>query len=511
MMRGKRPTLVQMPILRAVPAPAPTSKAIPGIAPGAAVLLDISRLIWRSQRVGPTGIDRVELAYAEHFITGDSGYTAYAVLHLFGFLFAVKPAGARQFIQQLSARWRGNAPRDRRSHGFAVARAYLKLLCAGWMSGFGLRRLLRSHVGPPIFMVVSTHHISLGFAINRIRRKFQAQTVCMIHDVIPIDFPEYCPAGWDRRYRRVYTNSALLFDGVIVNSETTARSLRAHLYPNPAAFAAVLNIRVALLGASAFPRARTAPSPSEVPYFVVLGTIEPRKNHLMLLNLWTRLALTMRSPPRLIIIGSRGWENEQVVDMLERSRRLCGLVQECNRMADADIGALLANARAVLVPSITEGFGLPLAEALSSNVPAICSDIPAFREVGGDAPEYLDPLDLGAWLTAVMDYSQFGSTRRARQMRRLVDWQSLTWEKHFESTHQLLADLRSEALAVNADRSDRSRRRSAAGESGVADVANVAGAGAGTGAGDAADAIGAANGNAAVGDAGVVARMLSVQ
>lgn len=498
MMRGKRPTLVQMPILRAVPAPAPTRE----IAPGAAVLLDISRLIWRSQRVGPTGIDRVELAYAEHFITGNSGYSAYAVLHLFGFLFAVKPAGARQFIDQLSARWRGHAPRDRRSHAFAVARAYLKLLCAGWMSGIGLRRLLRSHVGPPTFLVVSHHHISLGYAINRIRRKFQAQTVCMIHDVIPIDFPEYCPPGWDRRYRRLATNSALLFDGVIVNSETTARSLRAHLHPNPAAFAAMFNIRVALLGASAFPRARMAPDPSEVPYFVVLGTIEPRKNHLMLLNLWTRLAMTMRSPPRLIIIGARGWENEQVVDMLERSRRLCGLVQEYNRMADADIGALLANSRAILAPSITEGFGLPLAEALSSNVPAICSDIPAFREVGGDAPEYLDPLDLGAWLTAVMDYSQSGSTRRARQLRRLADWQSLTWEKHFESTHQLLADVRSDALAANADRS---RRRGAAGESSVTELTNdtnVAGA---------ADAPGAADGAAAVGGAGVVARMLSVQ
>jgi glycosyltransferase involved in cell wall biosynthesis len=66
------------------------------------------------------------------------------------------------------------------------------------------------------------------------------------------------------------------------------------------------------------------------PYFVCIGTIEPRKNHLLLLHLWRHLAETMpaESVPRLVIIGRRGWENEQVVDMLERCPTLKRYVEE---------------------------------------------------------------------------------------------------------------------------------------------------------------------------------------
>src|SRR6202022_1322602 len=113
-----------------------------------------------------------------------------------------------------------------------------------------------------------------------------------------------------------------------------------------------------------------------------------------LLNLWGRLAATMALPPRLFVIGARGWENEQVVDLLERSHRLHGLVEERNHLNDEGVESLLSRARALLVPSFVEGYGLPLAEALASGVPVICSDIPVFREVGRDVPDYVDPLDL---------------------------------------------------------------------------------------------------------------------
>ena len=173
-------------------------------------------------------------------------------------------------------------------------------------------------------------------------------------------------------------------------------------------------------------------------YFIVLGTIEPRKNHLLLLNLWTRLATTMATPPRLLVIGARGWENEQAVDMLERSRRLRGLVEEHNRLSDTAIGSLLSQARALLLPSFAEGFGLPLAEAFASGVPVICSDIPVFREVGGEVPDYLDPLDLFAWRDAIVDYSEPDSARRAAQMQRLTHWQPPRWREHFEIVERAL-------------------------------------------------------------------------
>jgi glycosyltransferase involved in cell wall biosynthesis len=434
--------------------PAPRGAASGDPADESVLLLDISRLIWRGLRVGPTGIDRVELAYAEHFLLNSPSRPVLAVLHLFGFLFAVRSTGARQFIVSLAERWRGNTPKNRRSHYITVIKAYLRLLVCGWIGGRGLRKRLATHPGHPIFLVTSHNQVSLAFSINRIRRMFAAKTACLIHDAIPIEHPEYFPPGWDRRHHRLVKNAATLFDGVIANSETTARSLRLHLEPlvdNPIS---LLNIRVALLGADAFPRPSPPDIATELPYFVVLGTIEPRKNHLLLLNLWARLASTVRSPPRLVVIGARGWETEQIAAMLERSRRLRGLVREYNRLADAEIGSLMANARAVLVPSFAEGYGLPLAEALCTGVPAICSDIPPFREVGGNAPEYLDPLDLGSWLNAVVDYSQPNSVRRIDQLRRIALWQAPTWTQHFKIVDEMIADLSSPTrLAVTPESS----------------------------------------------------------
>jgi glycosyltransferase involved in cell wall biosynthesis len=405
----------------------------------APVLLDISRLIWRGRRTGPSGIDRVELAYAQHFLAADASRPAYAVVHLLGWLFGISPSGARRFVQAVAARWEGGAPEVNRGHSSGLLALYRTLFLSRWRIGFQVRRQLKAHREPPIFLVVSHHHLSREYTMRRLRRSFGARCACFLHDLIPIDCPEYFQPGKEQGYWRVARTITRHFDAVIANSETTADSLR-HIRssePNPTLSAA--NIHIARPGASAFPRRpKSMPMVPSVAYFIVLGTIEPRKNHLLLLNLWTRLATTMATPPRLLVIGARGWENEQAVDMLERSRRLRGLVEEHNRLSDTAIGSLLSQARALLLPSFAEGFGLPLAEALASGVPVICSDIPVFREVGQDVPDYVDPLDLMAWRDAIVDYSRPDSPRRAAQMQRLAHWQAPLWSDHFAIVERAL-------------------------------------------------------------------------
>jgi len=356
------------------------------------------------------------------------------VVHLLGWLFGVNPGCARRFIQKVAARWQGGPPVRNQGRAGSVLGLYATLLRGHWMAGFQLRRRLKQHREPPIFLVVSHHHLSRDYRMRRIRRAFGARCVCFLHDLIPIDYPEYVQPGEQQRHRRVTQTITHWFDAVIVNSQSTAATFREFLLTELPSGGSGPSIHVALPGVSAFPPpsgAANLPGPDSVPYFVVLGTIEPKKNHLLLLNLWTRLATTMVQPPRLHVIGARGWENEQAVDMLERSRRLHGLVQEHNCLDDTAIGALLAHARALLLPSFMEGFGLPVAEALASGVPVICSELPAFREVGRDAPEYLDPLDLFAWRDAIVDYCAADSVRRAAQLQRLAHWPALHWSEHF--------------------------------------------------------------------------------
>jgi len=182
--------------------------------------------------------------------------------------------------------------------------------------------------------------------------------------------------------------------------------------------------------------------PPARPTFVVLGTIEARKNHRLLLDVWARLIERLGDrAPRLLIIGQRGWEADDIFDRLDHDPQLRGHVVELNLCSDLQAAQHLASARALLFPSRVEGFGLPLIEALAAGVPAIAGDLPVFREVCGDFPDYLDPSDIAAWENAVLDYAASDSRARARQLARMTKFVPPTWDKHFERVEAWLARL----------------------------------------------------------------------
>jgi glycosyltransferase involved in cell wall biosynthesis len=130
-----------------------------------------------------------------------------------------------------------------------------------------------------------------------------------------------------------------------------------------------------------------------------------------------------------------------ILDILERGSAISGIVEERRGVSDEDLAALLKHARALLLPSFAEGFGLPVAEALAAGTPVICSDLPALREVGGGVPEYLDPLDGLGWRQAILDYAQPASARRAAQCQRMLAWQAPRWETHFRQVADIMRAL----------------------------------------------------------------------
>jgi glycosyltransferase involved in cell wall biosynthesis len=128
--------------------------------------------------------------------------------------------------------------------------------------------------------------------------------------------------------------------------------------------------------------------------------------------------------------------------MLERCPSIRGKVHEFSRLTDSEVRALIEDARALLMPSFSEGFGLPIIEALALGVPVLCSDIPPFVEIGGGVPEFFDPLDGPSWHAALTDYAAPNSPRRAAQIMRLKDWAPPDWRVHFAKVELLLNSLR---------------------------------------------------------------------
>jgi glycosyltransferase involved in cell wall biosynthesis len=226
--------------------------------------------------------------------------------------------------------------------------------------------------------------------------------------------------------------------GVIGNSQATLDELagfaNGERLPVPPGLAA-------WLGSDALPKPTERQVPDR-PTFVILGTIEGRKNHLMLLQLWSRLIDRLGSAaPRLLVIGQRGWEADPVFEILDRSDKLRGHVVELNHCSDEELAVQLASARALLFPSVVEGFGLPLVEALRMGVPVIASDVPVFREIGANIPTYLDPRDDRGWESAIMEYSKDSSVARAAQLDRIKGFKAPTWPDHFERVETWLRTL----------------------------------------------------------------------
>jgi glycosyltransferase involved in cell wall biosynthesis len=184
------------------------------------------------------------------------------------------------------------------------------------------------------------------------------------------------------------------------------------------------------------------PTLPDRPTFVVLGTIEARKNHLLLLTIWSRLIARFGAgTPRLLIIGQRGWEAEQVNVILDRDETLRGHVTELSGCSDSELAGHLSTARALLFPSLAEGYGLPLIEALGLGVPVIASDLPVLREIGQNIPMFLSPVDERSWETTILDFADASSSARAAQLDRISTFRAPSWTDHFAAVEHWLLTL----------------------------------------------------------------------
>jgi glycosyltransferase involved in cell wall biosynthesis len=386
-----------------------------------AVILDISRLISRVRYATPSGVDRVEMAYARGLVERYGKDLAFAAVHPTGRYGRIGYATALSYLDELERRWA-------HSENEPAQRSLASIM--PWMA----RLLPRSgDVGSvakgAVYVQTSPHHLTDGAKVGRILQRENARFVCMVHDLIPIEYPEYArPGGADLHRRRIETVTRYA-DAVIVNSAATGRSLQ----PWIAASGREVATHVAYLGTEPLPPASTKVRDGERPYLVCIGTIEGRKNHLLLLHLWRQMALTMQASefPRLVIIGKRGWENAQVLAMLDRCAELQGHVEEVSGCSDTRLATLLRNAGALVMPSFAEGYGMPVAEALSVGVPVICSDIAAHREVGGDVPDFADPLDGRRWQELILDHAGKGPAWQA-QMARIPAWRNPGWDEHMD-------------------------------------------------------------------------------
>ena len=403
------------------------------------ILYDASRLLSRAERASPTGVDRVCLAYAE-WLEGRRDVEMIPVRGRKGRLVAVDPAWFRRFAADLRQRWSGAAPTPEDAAHEARVLAALAAPQRPQDSVIGappspeparpagraraLRQFFRSdHIkpAPSADLYLNVGHTTLHEpAALQVLEQAGTERVVMIHDLIPVTHPEFCRPGDGAKHVARAANTLRHASRIIVNSAYTRDELvafaEARALPPPPIHVAHLGLEAAFDAGEAFQ--------AERPYFVHVGTIEARKNLALLLTLWRRLEERLGAQtPSLVLVGRYGWENEAVLDHLQRSPNLRGVVHQASNLSDATLVRLMRGARAVLAPSSVEGFDLPAVEACALGVPLIASDIPPHRELTPQAT-LVDPLDGLGWL-GVLEQATLGAPRPA------PPYQAPRWTDHF--------------------------------------------------------------------------------
>lgn len=386
----------------------------------ALLLLDVTRLIWRRwEGVRATGIDRICDAWLGHFASRSQAVIIMKQRQI------ILPMRASQALFAALL-----APVQLAGDGGPSFRQNLVKLALRW--GW---HLLRNYDGKQRFWLNPGHTGLHILSLADWCVKARVRPIYLVHDLIPITHPEFCRAGEDAKHRARMSMVLQSGAGVVGNSQHTLDTL--------AQFAASTGHRmppatVAWPGCASLQADASAPQDDDVPSFVILGTIEGRKNHALLLSVWQRMLAQMGDVcPRLIIIGRRGWEADNVFATLDNVD-FGGKVIEAGAVDDAQLAQLLGKARALLFPSFAEGFGIPLVEALTAGIPVIASDLDVFREVAGDVPELLAPGDEDAWIAMLVDYASANSTLRQAQLTRLKNFEPPNWVGHFAQIEAFL-------------------------------------------------------------------------
>jgi alpha-1,3-rhamnosyl/mannosyltransferase len=271
---------------------------------------------------------------------------------------------------------------------------------------------------------------------NYVLMPFDGPALTTVHDLSWLSFPEAHPVERVRFLDRHLPETLARANLVLTDSGFIAAEI-AERFGVPRE-----KIRAIPLGvdASYRPRPREEIAPvlarhglADSAYLLVVATLEPRKNLARLVRAYAALAPALRAQHPLVIAGARGWlsgELEKAIAPLEAK----GEARRLGYVGEGELPAIYAGAHAFAFPSLYEGFGLPVLEAMASGVPVLTSNVSSLPEIAGDVALNVDPRDndaLRAGLERVLEDSTWRSGASARGVSRARDY---PWSRCVDAT-----------------------------------------------------------------------------
>lgn len=259
-------------------------------------------------------------------------------------------------------------------------------------------------------------------------------TAAVVHDLTYIYFPELVEAANLSHLKRVVPRSIQNADFIITISESVKKELVTELNVDPDT-CIVTPIPPEDMFRKKFTRkdlesARSKYGIGSKKYIFFIGNFEPRKNLAALIAAYRNLPIEIKSEYQLILAGGRGWNASETKSTFDEAVAAGETIQHIGYVDSSDRPLLYQAASLFVMPSLYEGFGIPILEAMLSECPVLASDIPVLRETGGDAALYTDTTDLVAFTDAL----KIALTRFPRpisDMQKNVD--RFSWDNNTDS------------------------------------------------------------------------------
>ncbi len=260
-----------------------------------------------------------------------------------------------------------------------------------------------------LLMLDSTWHLDIWPSVKYAKQR-GAKIIGVIYDLIPISHPQFCDDNLVRLFSSWYDESIKYFDGYIAISHTVMLDVQNYL-KGKGVDIKKYSFDYFILG-SDFKKKRNVTQKvrdelktlydKNRSIYLIVSTIEPRKNHQYLFDTFKRL-WENNIDVTLVIVGRVGWKTEKLIDEMKQHPEYNNRLRIFNDLDDAELEFCYKNSKALLFPSYVEGYGLPIIESLQNNLPVLASDTPVHREVGKDMIEYFSIDDVSSLVDKIVD------------------------------------------------------------------------------------------------------------
>jgi len=397
-----------------------------------AIAYDLTRLFLGPLSLSPRGIDRVDVALANHFFQNDKS-DAIGILPTPWGIRGFKASMVRRGLDHLhriwaeridetgDPQWQGlvaslcgtpiaNLPTARRKSLNMASKAH-RMWKHLQQTGVGLGQPVAALPHGAIYLNIGQIGLAVPAFHRWLSQRPDVTAAFMLHDTIPLEYPQFVSPSSVKHHTQMVRTAVERADLVITTTRHARECIVDSMEKMGRADMPVYVRGLPLPAALGVPRC-AEPALTGQHYFLTCSTIEPRKNHGLLIEVWRRIIAKMgTSAPQLVIVGSPGRHAETILGAIRDDPGLSRHIHHVAGLSSPALGQLTLGAAAMLCPSYAEGFGLSVLEANALGVPTIASNIAAHREIANEATCLLPPDDRDAWEKAVLSHGQGGMRR----------------------------------------------------------------------------------------------------